>query len=185
MRVLVILILSASVASGCAGAKVADLTRVDASSLFGVHYVDHPRYGQIRRERAHAGVDYRAPEGAPVLAAAEGVVSVFEDPSCGLGVLITHSYGMYTAYCHLQERLVSTGIIVRCGAVIGRIGTTGSSSGVPHVHLGLFNKPPYLYREFKMAEGALDPHSLMAGCFVADHEYPRDKLVLTYPIECR
>lgn len=91
----------------------------------------------------HTGVDYAAPEGQPVLAPADGVV-VFSDELELRGgvVIIDHGLGVMTGYYHLLERAVQSGDAVTAGQIIGRVGTTGLSSG-PHLHwdLRIMNVP--------------------------------------------
>lgn len=56
------------------------------------------------RLRPHAGVDFAVPVGTPVLAAADGVISMLIDyePGCGIGVVLSHpGFKRWTAYCHL------------------------------------------------------------------------------------
>ena len=67
------------------------------------------RVGANARPRLlpHAGVDFAAPVGTPVLAAADGVVSMLIDyePGCGVGVVLSHPrFKRWTAYCHLTHR---------------------------------------------------------------------------------
>jgi murein DD-endopeptidase MepM/ murein hydrolase activator NlpD len=92
--------------------------------------------GQPRRP--HLGVDVAAPAGTPVVAAADGMVSLAHDDMffTGKTVLIDHGLGVGTAYVHMSAIEVAAGQRVRQGQRIGRIGQTGRSSG-PHLHWGL------------------------------------------------
>ena len=88
--------------------------------------------------RAHLGVDYAAPVGTPVWAAASGVVS-FRGPAGGAGnlVMIRHQDGIETAYMHLSKfASIKVGQRVEAKTVIGYVGTTGLSTG-PHLHFGV------------------------------------------------
>jgi murein DD-endopeptidase MepM/ murein hydrolase activator NlpD len=88
-----------------------------------------------RGNRFHAGVDFPAPSGTPVGAARAGHV-VFAGPSrsgWGTLVVIGHGSGVRTRYAHLSKVLVKLGEQVSAGAVIGRVGSTGESTG-PHLH---------------------------------------------------
>lgn len=82
----------------------------------------------------HPGVDFGGPWGATVTATAAGVV-VWAGPRSGYGnmVEIDHGYGFRTRYGHLASILVRTGTRIDKGAPIGRLGSTGRSTG-PHVH---------------------------------------------------
>ena len=99
------------------------------SSTFG--YRTDPFYG---RPALHSGVDLRQDQGEPVHATAGGVVSV-AGPSGGYGnmVEIDHGGGLATRYGHLSQIDVAPGQPVAPGAVIGRVGSTGRSTG-PHLH---------------------------------------------------
>jgi len=91
----------------------------------------HPIFG-IRR--MHTGVDIGAPRGAPVQAAAGGRV-IYTGWFGGYGkiVIIDHGGGISTLYAHLSQILTQEGRSVRQGEIIGRVGSTGYSTG-PHVH---------------------------------------------------
>ena len=89
-------------------------------------------------QRAHLGVDYAAPVGTPVWAAASGTVS-FRGPSGGAGnlVMIRHDSGIETAYMHLSKfASIKVGQKIDAKTVIGYVGTTGLSTG-PHLHFGV------------------------------------------------
>ena len=88
--------------------------------------------------RAHLGIDYAAPVGTPVWAAASGVVTV-RAPSGGAGnlVMIRHDSGIETAYMHLSKfASIKVGQRIDAKTVIGYVGTTGLSTG-PHLHFGV------------------------------------------------
>ena len=85
----------------------------------------------------HTGIDYAAAEGTSVLAPADGVVVFSDTLELRGGVLIIdHGLGVMTGYYHLLERLVEPGQTVTAGQPIGRVGSTGLSSG-PHLHWDL------------------------------------------------
>src|SRR5260370_34081900 len=92
---------------------------------------------ELPRLRPHAGVDLAAPVGTPVLAAADGTVSLLIDyeMGCGNGVVLAHpALRHWTAYCHLTRALVVTGQAASRGQAIRLSGTSGNSAGTPHVH---------------------------------------------------
>jgi murein DD-endopeptidase MepM/ murein hydrolase activator NlpD len=80
----------------------------------------------LREVRAHLGVDYRAPAGAPVVAVADGVVlSAGVSGGAGRMVHLRHANGFETEYLHLSVISVRAGGRVRQGELIGRVGSTG------------------------------------------------------------
>jgi murein DD-endopeptidase MepM/ murein hydrolase activator NlpD len=86
--------------------------------------------------RLHAGVDMTAPDPEPVLAAADGVVTrVGQDPGYGRFVELKHAQGLSTRYGHLERfaQGIAPGVAVKAGTAVGRLGSTGTSTGV-HLH---------------------------------------------------
>lgn len=101
----------------------------DLSSNFGTR-ID-PFFG---RPAFHAGVDLRDETGAPVKATAPGkVVTAGWAGGYGNMVEIEHANGISTRYGHMSAINVSEGQMVQRGSVIGRVGSTGRSTG-PHLH---------------------------------------------------
>ena len=86
----------------------------------------------------HTGIDLSAPLGAPVMAAADGVVVAVGHSALGYGnyIVIAHGGGIATLYGHLLQTTVSAGQKVARGQLIGLEGSTGYSTG-PHVHFEL------------------------------------------------
>jgi len=82
----------------------------------------------------HAGLDFKGPVGTPILSAAEGRVT-FAGFNGGYGktVEITHANGLLTRYAHLSGLNVTRGQMVKRGLQIGRMGSTGRSTG-SHLH---------------------------------------------------
>jgi len=93
----------------------------------------------LHATRAHRGVDYGAPTGAPVVAVATGtVVSATYDDANGRMVRLRHPSGYESYYLHLSAfaPAVRRGARVDQGETIGRVGATGLATG-PHLHYGL------------------------------------------------
>lgn len=89
-------------------------------------------YGK-RWGRMHEGLDFGAGYGSPVRAAYDGVIiAAGYDGGYGKQVRIRHAGGITTTYSHLSSILQSGGR-VKAGDVVGKIGSTGASTG-PHLH---------------------------------------------------
>jgi murein DD-endopeptidase MepM/ murein hydrolase activator NlpD len=82
----------------------------------------------------HPGIDYAGPWGSNIAATAPGTV-IFAGPRGGYGnmVEIDHGYGIHTRYGHMSAILVHVGQKVSKGSFVGKLGSTGRSTG-PHVH---------------------------------------------------
>ena len=82
----------------------------------------------------HSGADIANDRGTPVVAAAPGRVAFVEThPIRGISVIIDHGAGVKSGYHHLEAALAKPGDVVEAGTLIGRMGTTGYSTG-PHLH---------------------------------------------------
>jgi len=105
------------------------LKRGNISSKFG--YRRSPFSG---KRQHHNGLDISAPKGRLILAAKSGVVTKAQwiKGGCGLGIFIKHG-NFETVYCHTSKLLVKKGDRVKRGQRIGRVGSTGLSTG-PHLH---------------------------------------------------
>jgi murein DD-endopeptidase MepM/ murein hydrolase activator NlpD len=91
----------------------------------------HPILGY---RKMHTGVDFAAPTGTPVLAAGSGTVEYAAwNGAAGKYIRIRHTDGYKTAYFHLSRINVSVGKYVKQDQIIGKVGSTGRSTG-PHLH---------------------------------------------------
>jgi murein DD-endopeptidase MepM/ murein hydrolase activator NlpD len=117
----------------------------ELSGAFGVSRIIN---GQ--RRSPHSGIDLRAKEGTPVVACAGGVV-VLAQPLffSGNSVILDHGWGFYSMYFHLSQVLVRDGEIVAKETRLGRVGSSGRSTG-PHLHWGI-----------RMNGARVDPLSLL------------------------
>jgi murein DD-endopeptidase MepM/ murein hydrolase activator NlpD len=104
----------------------------------------------LKQLAMHTGVDFRGEPGDPVRAAAAGKVTQAErNGGYGLMVEIDHGNGIATRYAHLSAVSVAEGASVTAGAVIGRMGTSGRSTG------------PHLHYEIRVGGEAVDPQRFL------------------------
>src|SRR5690606_10573503 len=106
--------------------------------------------------RGHFGVDYAAPTGTPIWAAAPGRIK-FRGRRGGAGnlVILRHDNGLETLYMHLSKfrKGQAVGQRVRAKEVIGYVGTTGLSTG-PHLHFSMKKDGRYVDpSKMKMSRG--------------------------------
>jgi murein DD-endopeptidase MepM/ murein hydrolase activator NlpD len=99
------------------------------TSYFGNRY--HP---VLRKRKFHTGIDIAAPSGTAIKAADSGIV-IFANRNGGYGKFITidHGNGISSCYAHCSIISVDAGQTVTKGDVIGKVGSTGLSTG-PHLH---------------------------------------------------
>jgi len=91
------------------------------------------------RAAFHSGVDIAAGGGAPVVAPADGIVTLAPPPGFSLEgnlVILDHGMGLSSAFLHLSRASVRPGQAVRQGEPIGVVGATGRATG-PHLHWSL------------------------------------------------
>lgn len=86
----------------------------------------------------HNGIDMAAPLGTPVFACKNGTVQEIGllDPTYGNYIILKHTNSMTSFYAHLDEILVVKKQEIKSGQTIGKVGTTGASTG-PHLHFEL------------------------------------------------
>lgn len=103
------------------------------SSHFGMRR--HPILGY---RRLHAGMDFAASYGTPIVAVTDGrVTGAGRMGGCGIAVRLDHGGGLSTRYCHMSRMAVNAGQSVRRGQVIGYVGSTGLSTGA-HLHYEMY-----------------------------------------------
>jgi murein DD-endopeptidase MepM/ murein hydrolase activator NlpD len=129
--------------------------------------------GNVHRS-VHKGIDFGAPRGTPVLAAAAGTVAgVARDGKYGIYVLIGHAQRQQSMYAHLDSAVVRIGDVVAPGQVIGKVGTTGKATG-PHLHFEVFQDERRVNPQVKLA--GLEGLAGMAGARSHVRHRPRYRL---------
>jgi murein DD-endopeptidase MepM/ murein hydrolase activator NlpD len=97
-------------------------------------YGQRRTYGASPALSAHAGQDFSVAAGTPVYAPADAVVALAEPLFVrGNAVVLDHGQGVYTGYWHLSEIGVKEGDHVTAGQLLGKVGSTGLSTGA-HLH---------------------------------------------------
>jgi murein DD-endopeptidase MepM/ murein hydrolase activator NlpD len=129
--------------------------------------------------RAHLGVDYAAPVGAPVVAVSHGVVTrAGFSGDAGRLVAVRHSSGYESLYLHLSSIAVRVGQRVSQGELVGKVGSSGLSTG-PHLDYRLRKNGAYvnpLTEHRRMPPGDPIPAALLAA-FQAE----RDRVLALLP----
>lgn len=131
-------------------------TTVVLASGFGIRI--HPIY-KVRK--MHTGIDFAAPIGTPIYAAADGLVANVDISFTGYGkkIEIDHGFGYRTRYAHMHAFAVRSGQHVKRGQLIGYVGDTGLSTS-PHLHYEVFingahvNPIHYFFNDLNAAEYA-------------------------------
>jgi murein DD-endopeptidase MepM/ murein hydrolase activator NlpD len=126
---------------------------INMTSPFGMRM--HPLLGRLA---IHTGIDLRGDVGVPVRATATGKVTIAgRQGGYGNMVEISHGNGLATRFGHLSEISVKIGQVVRIGELVGRIGSTGLSTG------------PHLHYETRVNGEAVDPQKFLhAGLTLGD-----------------
>lgn len=127
----------------------------EVNSPFGLRRMPWENHGRL-----HEGVDIAAPSGTKVLAVEDGVITqAGNSASYGRFVEVRHENGLTSFYAHLGrvERGARAGVAVTAGTPIGRIGSSGTSTG-PHLHFEIrrgerpLNPVAFIGHEFETAQ---------------------------------
>ncbi len=122
----------------------------DLSNVFFTYPLGKPTMGKIssnfgyrkdpfhKRKAMHTGIDFSAGTGTPVITTADGVIkSAGWRKGYGKCIVIQHKSGYKTLYGHLSKINVKKGQKVKSGDLIGKVGSTGRSTG-PHLHYEVY-----------------------------------------------
>ena len=109
---------------------------IDKYIITGVYGSQRILNGKPRRP--HYGVDFHAPEGTPVKAMMDGVITLSENNMYFTGgtIIFDHGHGISTLYMHMKDIYVKDGQKVKRGEIIGSLGKTGRATG-PHLDVRL------------------------------------------------
>lgn len=119
----------------------------EVSSVFGKR-----RLMNGQPKSPHSGTDFRSPAGTPVRSLSNGRVILVSDLFyTGQTVVVDHGEGLFSIYAHLSEILVDKGDELLVGDVLGKVGSTGRSTGA-HLHLTV-----------RLLEERIDPLALLAA----------------------
>jgi murein DD-endopeptidase MepM/ murein hydrolase activator NlpD len=131
-------------------------SELDMTSPFGVRIDPF-----VHEASMHTGMDFRGTVGDPIHATATGkVVKAGWEGGYGQMVEIDHGEGLSTRYGHLSEIDVSVGQTVKAGQVVGRLGSTGRSTG------------PHLHYETRINGEAVNPEKFLAAGVTLFGEHP-------------
>lgn len=119
--------------SSSSASRLTGRIKTRMSSGFGTR--QHPISGSLV---SHAGIDLPAAQGTLVYATADGYCRqlINQPDGIGLAICLTHGRGHQTLYGHLLSTRVEPGQFVLRGQIIGRVGTSGMTTG-PHLHYGV------------------------------------------------
>jgi len=115
-----------------------------------------------KARKRHKGMDFTAPQGTPVFATGDGVISRADQRASGYGkhIRINHGFGYVTLYAHLSKYNVKKGQKVKRGDLIGFVGNTGRSKA-PHLHYEVIKNGRHL-NPINFYYGDLSPEEFIA-----------------------
>ena len=100
----------------------------------------------------HNGLDVAASHGTPIVAAEDGIVIAKGNTPSAYGVwfAVEHANGLVTAYTHLSVRNIAIGQTVKRGDIVGKMGSTGLSTG-SHIHFMVYAPKTFTVKESKIS----------------------------------
>ena len=109
---------------------------IDEYIITGVYGSQRILNGKPRRP--HYGIDFHAPEGTPVKAMMDGVVTLVENDMYFTGgtIIFDHGHGISTLYMHMKDINVEKGQKIKKGDIVGTLGQSGRATG-PHLDIRL------------------------------------------------
>ncbi len=115
-----------------------DNIKRNISSLSGFGMRMHPVF---KRRKMHTGIDFTCPKGTPIHVSGDGKIISIKHNKSGYGthIIVDHGFGYQSLYAHMSEVDVILGQKIKRGQVIGKVGSTGTSTA-PHLHYEVINK---------------------------------------------
>ena len=109
---------------------------IDKYIITGVYGSQRILNGKPRRP--HYGIDFHAPEGTPVKAMMDGIVTLSEKDMYFTGgtIIFDHGHGISTLYMHMKDINVKVGQRIKQGQIVGTLGQSGRATG-PHLDIRL------------------------------------------------
>ncbi|CAM1340303.1 peptidoglycan DD-metalloendopeptidase family protein [Tenacibaculum amylolyticum] len=118
---------------------IKNVSKVDITAKYGP--AKHPI---LKTMRHHNGIDFRAANGTPIVATADGVIAnVSFEKNWGNLIIIKHTNGYETLYAHLSKFNCKKNQTVKKGEIIGYSGSTGLVTG-PHLHYAIKHNNEYV-----------------------------------------
>jgi len=144
---------------------VLPITSTRRTSQFGTRRINQYSDGRSTTS-IHAGVDFGAPTGTDIFACGRGyVVLARMRVITGNSVIIEHAPGVYSIYYHLDTIIAQEGDIAEAGEIIGKVGSTGFSTG-PHLHWELRVSTENTDPDIFVARPILDKELIISKLFV-------------------
>ena len=153
--------------------------KVDSTTHISDYFGMRQNHPILHKPKFHFGIDFDVEFGAAVHATANGTVVKVQRRRWGYGnnIIIDHGDGYKTRYAHLAKILVKEGDTIKLGATIGKVGSTGMSTG-PHLHYEvIFNNKPIDPLSFYFKRGTVNKNGNDYVNILIDLERTKNQLL--------